>query len=220
MLTLIQKFLPRTSYAIRAVRERSRRVLQPTPDLSRGHARRPRRDRRIPVPLFNLTVLVGVSLVLVPTVLARRAYAARRAHVDKVSTAPPRPLLERERELQALTDGLRRALAIPHPVTVSLVEANTLVVSVERLMTAQDVAFSLSIEAGFLDLLTEAELEAAVAHELGHVWIFTHHPFLQTEELANEIAMRAVSRESLESVYQKVWERTGKKGTLAYLPQK
>ena len=57
-----------------------------------------------------------------------------------------------------------------------------------------------------------------MAHELGHVWIYTHHPFLQTEELANEIAMRVVSRELLESLYQKVWERTGTKGKLTYLP--
>jgi len=47
------------------------------------------------------------------------------------------------------------------------------------------------------------------------VWIFTHHPYLQTEELANQIAMRAVSRASLERVYAKVWERGGTKGDLA-----
>jgi predicted Zn-dependent protease len=62
--------------------------------------------------------------------------------------------------------------------------------------------------------LTPDELEAAIAHELGHVWVFTHHPYLQTEELANQIAMRAVSRESLERVYGKVWERGGMKGDL------
>ena len=46
-------------------------------------------------------------------------------------------------------------------------------------------AFQLSIEASFMDVLSDDELEAAVAHELGHVWVFTHHPFLQTEQLAN-----------------------------------
>jgi predicted Zn-dependent protease len=74
----------------------------------------------------------------------------------------------------------------------------------------------LSVEASFLDTLTDSELEAAVAHELGHVWIFTHHPFLQTEELANKIAMRAVTRETLQRVYAKVWERSGTKGDLAW----
>jgi hypothetical protein len=53
-----------------------------------------------------------------------------------------------------------------------------------------------------------------VAHELGHVWIFTHHPYLQTERLANSIAMRGVTRESLERVYRKVWQREGVKGDL------
>ena len=57
--------------------------------------------------------------------------------------------------------------------------------------------FTLSFEAGFAERLTEDELTAAVAHELGHVWIYTYFPFLQTEQLANEIAMRVVSRESL-----------------------
>ena len=84
----------------------------------------------------------------------------------------------------------------------------------------QDGAFSLLIEEGFLEGLREDEVEAIVAHELGHVWIFTHHPFLQTEELANDIAMQAVSRETLEEVYTKVWNYTGEKGTLTYLSTK
>ena len=45
-------------------------------------------------------------------------------------------------------------------------------------------------DAAFLDTLTDDEVEAEVAHELGHVWIFTHHAYLQTEGLANQIAMR------------------------------
>ena len=75
--------------------------------------------------------------------------------------------------------------------------------------------FLLSVEAAFLDQLTDDELEAAIAHELGHLWVFTHHPYLQTEELANQIAMRVVSRESLERVYVKVWGRLGTKGDLS-----
>lgn len=217
MFRLFQKFLPRTSYATKGRLEESTGRVRGARNLSRIRANQPRRHRRIPVPLFRFAVLVGLSVVLIPSLLSRRVHA-KRAPVDRVSATPNRPVLERERDLQALADDLRGVLGIPHPVTVSLVEANSLVVSVERL-TGQDGAFSLSIEAGFLDALTEEELAAVVAHELGHVWIFTHHPFLQTEELANEIAMRAVTRESLESVYTKVWERTGRKGTLAYLPQ-
>jgi hypothetical protein len=53
-----------------------------------------------------------------------------------------------------------------------------------------------------------------MAHELGHVWVFTHHPYLQTEKLANQIAMRVVTRDSLVSVYRKLWEHGGTKGDL------
>jgi hypothetical protein len=44
--------------------------------------------------------------------------------------------------------------------------------------------------------------------------VFTHHPYLQTERLANQIAMRVVSRGSLAGVYRKLWERGGVKGDL------
>jgi Zn-dependent peptidase ImmA (M78 family) len=54
-----------------------------------------------------------------------------------------------------------------------------------------------------------------VAHELGHVWIFTHHPYLQTEQLANQIAMRLVARETLEPIYEKLWKRLGVTGDLS-----
>jgi len=95
------------------------------------------------------------------------------------------------------------------------VPSNPLMMSVEAPTDARQT-FLLSVEASFFDTLTDDELEAAVAHELGHVWIFTHHPFLQTEELANKIAMRAVTRETLQRVYAKVWERGGTKGDLAW----
>jgi hypothetical protein len=53
------------------------------------------------------------------------------------------------------------------------------------------------------------KIAAAIAHELGHVWIFTHHPYLQTEELANEVALRITDRETLKRVYQKMSAQTG-----------
>ena len=58
--------------------------------------------------------------------------------------------------------------------------------------------------------LDDNELSASIAHELGHVWIFTHHPYLQTELLANQIALRVVTRENLEKIYEKVWKDKGK----------
>jgi hypothetical protein len=66
------------------------------------------------------------------------------------------------------------------------------------------------MEAGFLLTLDDDELLGAMAHEMGHVWIFTHHPFLQTEMLANEIGQKVVPRRNFEKVYTKLWayERT------------
>lgn len=96
-------------------------------------------------------------------------------------------------------------------MTVSLVARNPLMASV---VPVSDGGFALSFEAGFAERLTQDELTAAIAHELGHVWIFTHFPFLQTEQLANEIAMRVVSRESLVPVYAQMFERTRLDGDL------
>jgi hypothetical protein len=49
------------------------------------------------------------------------------------------------------------------------------------------------------------ELRAALAHELGHVWIFTHHPYLQTERVANSIGERFLKRVYFEKLYSKLW---------------
>jgi hypothetical protein len=116
--------------------------------------------------------------------------------------------------IQRIVDDLRGRLALAERVHVSVVPNNPLKVSVE---SADELGkqFLLSFEESFLAELTEEELEAAVAHELGHVWIFTHHPYLQTEALANQIAARVVTRESLVQVYEKVWKVLGTKGDLA-----
>jgi hypothetical protein len=98
-------------------------------------------------------------------------------------------------------------------VTAAVVRTNPLLVSVEP-QEGRHNAFVLSFEDGFVDELDDDDLRAVIAHELGHVWIFTHHPYLQTELLANSIALRVVSRQSLENVYDKVWERSGTKGDL------
>jgi len=117
----------------------------------------------------------------------------------------PRP----DREfVQGLVDDSRNRLSIPQEVRVAVVPKNALIVSVER-QPGPDGAFLLLFEEAFLVQLTEDEVKAVVAHELGHVWIFTHHPYLQTEQLANQIAMRLVTRESLEPVYAKVQKRIG-----------
>jgi hypothetical protein len=126
---------------------------------------------------------------------------------------PAPPAKAREARLQGRVNDLRARLSLAAPVVVSVVPSNSLMMSVEAPENA-DAAFKLTIDAAFLDALNDAELEAGIAHELGHVWIFTHHPYLQTEELANQIAIRAVSRESLQDVYVKVSQRGDKNGDL------
>ena len=117
-------------------------------------------------------------------------------------------------EMQAISDQLRERLEIIERVDVTLVEHNPLVLSVET-RSGRSGPFVMTLDRDFVASLTAEELEAAIAHELGHVWIYTHHPYLQTERLANDIALRVVSRSTLEPVYEKVWKRTGTKGNLA-----
>jgi hypothetical protein len=148
-----------------------------------------------------LAYIAGLLLVLFPF--------KAKAHASSLDTRE-----EVAARIQRVLDDLRVKLAIPSPVEVTVVEQNALAFSVEP-PRVEGGAFVISIEASYLDLLTEEELEAALAHELGHVWIFTHHPYLQTELLANRIAMRTTSRESLANVYAKVWKRLGAKGNLA-----
>ena len=115
--------------------------------------------------------------------------------------------------LQDLTDDLRGRLNITERVHVTLVDHNPLVMSVETL-AGRTGPFVISVDREFIQELNLPEVEAAIAHELGHVWIYTHAPYVQTERLANDVAMRVVDRAAFEPVYEKVWARTGIKGNL------
>lgn len=132
---------------------------------------------------------------------------------DSVVAAPGAEPVARVERIQVIVDRLRDQLGIPDAVNVVVLPQVALVVSVEA-PADRDQPFQLAMEDRFLARLNEAELDAAVAHELGHVWLFTHHPYLQTEQLANQIAMRVVSRESLARVYQKLWEHGATRGDL------
>jgi hypothetical protein len=112
--------------------------------------------------------------------------------------------------LQGMVDDLRAQLLMHESVQVSVVPSNTQMASVEPL-GEEEAVFHLSLDESFLHCVSEEELTAALAHELGHVWVFTHHPYLQTEALANEIAVRLVPRDSLVRLYETIrqWQATG-----------
>jgi hypothetical protein len=124
---------------------------------------------------------------------------------------PPVISLIRAKKAQEIADHLRHQLSIEEFVGVVVVGYHPLVFSVEPTDRTKS-RFLLSMELGFLLMLDDEELRAALAHELGHVWIFTHRPYLQTERLANEIGLRVVHREALESVYTKLWAYEGTTG--------
>ena len=116
--------------------------------------------------------------------------------------------------LQELVNGLKTELGIDAVVSAAIVRTNSLLVSVQPEDGASGT-FRMEFDERFLTSLDQDELKAIVAHELGHVWIYTHHPYLQTERGANTVALRAVPRASLERVYWKVWEHQGTKGDIA-----
>ncbi|HUQ86955.1 MAG TPA: hypothetical protein VM096_05310 [Vicinamibacterales bacterium] len=136
----------------------------------------------------------------------------------RLEAAPTMSVIEPSAEtsivsLQDLTDDLRARLNIAERVHVTLVDHNPLVMSVETL-AGRTGPFVISVDREFVQELNHPEVEAAIAHELGHVWIYTHAPYQQTERLANDVAMRVVNRSAFEPVYEKVWARTGIKGNL------
>lgn len=105
--------------------------------------------------------------------------------------------------LQRTVDGLRSRLEITRPVIVSVVTTNPRILSMTP-PPEGDGPFRVEIDAKFLAELADDEVAAALAHELGHVWVSTNRPFLQTERLANDVAMRVVTRWSLVRVYRKL----------------
>jgi Zn-dependent protease with chaperone function len=148
-----------------------------------------------------------LAVLLVPFLLTSRVATAEVERNERNEVAA--------RNLQRVLDNVRERLGIDRAVTVTVVASNPHHVSVEP-PAAIGAAFVVQVEEAILELLTEDEVEATIAHELGHVWVFTHHPYLQTELLANQVAMRAVSRDALVRVYEKVWGQTGHKGDMTH----
>jgi hypothetical protein len=129
------------------------------------------------------------------------------------AAGPERIVSSDQQRIQEIVNDFMARLTLTQKVEVAVVPRNPLMFSV--VFDGPDAGFLLSVEEDFVGELTQEELEAAVAHELGHVWIFMHHPFLQTEALANQIAERLVPRSSLVQVYEKVWKRQGTRGDIA-----
>jgi len=121
-----------------------------------------------------------------------------------VSTDFPGNVGQRTARAREIVNQLRAGLQIESDVQVAAVTYHPLVFSVEPLDKRKD-HFVLSMEIDFLLMLDDKELHAALAHELGHVWIYKHFPYLQTERLANSIGMRVVPRENFEALYMKLW---------------
>ena len=159
---------------------------------------------------FRTRVVQSVSWVALSSTCAFFLFSLSRSVLAAPGGEPSALLVER---LQLVVDRLRGDLGIPDDVDVAIEPQVALVAAVEA-PTYRGEPFRLAIEDGFLERLSDEELDAVLAHELGHVWVFTHHPYLQTEKLANQIAMRVVTRDSLVSVYRKLWEHGGTKGDL------
>jgi hypothetical protein len=116
------------------------------------------------------------------------------------------------KNVAVIVESLKKELKITSSIEIKIVKNNRLGLSVEPIASRRRAGFLLQIDSSFLNGLDDDELRAALAHELGHVWIYTHHPYLQTEALANQIAMRAVTRSSFKKLYAKVWNFEGSSG--------
>ena len=146
---------------------------------------------------FRVWMLLALMLLLqanATSQLTRAAYNAKR--------------------IKSLIDELKKELEIDKEIEAIIVPKNEMIVSVQPVRERKGV-YEISFEENFLNTLDDNELRAVIAHELGHVWIFTHHPYLQTEDLANSIAFKAVTQESLDRVYDKVRTRNIVAGTLS-----
>jgi hypothetical protein len=115
--------------------------------------------------------------------------------------------------LAQIVQELCTRLELKDHVEIHIDETNAKMVSSEP-MPGAIPGYRISFDRQFLENLTDEEIVAAIAHELGHVWIFTHHPYLQTEALANNVALRVVDRETMKNLYSKLWSHTGTAGNI------
>src|SRR5438045_718637 len=77
---------------------------------------------------------------------------------------------DQQERIQQVVDDLKSRLSIAQPIDVDIVTNNPRLFSVVPAEQKRST-FLLSVEEDFAQGLSDAELRAAVAHELGHVWI-------------------------------------------------
>ena len=170
------------------------------------HARGMHSSRARFAPIIFLALVFTTSLMLGTAVAAGAGSETEAAEIQA-----------KAQRIQDVIDDLAGRLSLTRDVVAAIVPLNPLMVSVVSPVN-RDGAYHIAFEGAFLDTLIDDELRAVVAHELGHIWIFTHHPYLQTEQLANKIALRVVPRETLERVYHKVWPHGTPPGAPARFP--
>jgi len=118
----------------------------------------------------------------------------------------------RNTRLEKIATELATTLEMNKRVQVVIVPENDRVVSVEPFVSGE--GYRVEFEKAFFEQLNDEEVTAALAHEVGHMWIFNNAPYLQTEALANEIALKVVPRKPLETLYAKLWSYTSVTGNL------
>ena len=147
---------------------------------------------------LRFTLIPAFILLFTTWFAFKTANAAGRSEIEAAEAHA------KAQRVQDVIDDLSGRLSLRRDVVAAIVPQNPLMVSVQS-PVEYGGAYQVAFEGSFVDRLSDDELRAVVAHELGHVWIFTHHPYLQTEQLANKIALRVVTRESLRRLYDKIW---------------
>src|SRR5262245_8466880 len=83
--------------------------------------------------LLKYSLLLGIPLLLLPSLLPRKVSARRLSDSNSAVRPTAREAVAlREKDIQVLVDDFKSRLSIDHSVIVSIVDRNELVVSVER----------------------------------------------------------------------------------------
>src|SRR5262245_12111829 len=112
--------------------------------------------------ISSRTVVHGFLLIVSFGCLLCEAYAK--------DANPPEDTIKR---MHVILDDLEARLQMPQHVEVRIIGREPRMVAVQRIAQPSSAAgsFVIRLDEQFFDSLDEEELRAALAHELGHVWI-------------------------------------------------